>query len=82
MPELKFNTPCPGHSHYCWAYRHLMNETDVICNKDYKRVPPEIRTRIYAVLNGVNVSSNKSIVVAWLLENELPYSCSCNRETS
>ena len=77
----KFNKQCPAHNHFCWGHRHLMREDDLVCAKDYVRLPPEYKSLLWSIkydrIEDVRIASSISMVVDWLLERPLPEDVEC-----
>jgi hypothetical protein len=69
MTELRYNKQCPGHEHTCWTHRNLMREDDLVCTKDYKRLPDDMKKLLWKVKSGNENTSALSIVVDWLIDN-------------
>ena len=66
---LRYNKQCPGHDHYCWSHRALMREDDLVCTKDYRRLPEHLRQYLWKIKKNETSTSSLSIIVDWLLEN-------------
>lgn len=74
---MRYNKTCPAHKHYCWTHRHMMREDGILCAKDYKRLPDNIRKHMSLIFKGVDKASNLSIIVDWCLDNPLEEDVQC-----